>query len=89
LEAKQYVIKLYLIWAEFEVYKSRDKEKMIEIMNKVLSLECSANNFYTFISYEKIFGDIGSIRKTFKRAVEYASEENDTISEKWISWEKL
>ncbi len=72
---KDYVIKILSIWAEFEVYKVRDYYNMYEIMNRIVKTDSSAENWKTFINYEKYFGNPETIRKIYKRAVEYSKED--------------
>jgi hypothetical protein len=42
-----------------------------------------------YINYEKYFGDTVSIRKIFKRAIEYSSENKDKFTDRFIQWEKM
>ena len=61
----EYLPKIYHIWAEFEVYKIKDKSKMNEIMDRVVKSDSSLSNWRAYIYYEKVFGDAISIRKIY------------------------
>jgi len=63
--------------------------KVHEIMNKIVKSQSNTENWKSFINYEKYFGKVEFIRKTFKRAVEYCKEDKEYFSDLWISWEKL
>jgi len=86
---KEYLQKIYSIWLEFEVYKVKDYTMFTQLINKVVKINSSSENWRMFINYEKYFGDINSIRKAYKRAVEYSKEDKEKFSESWISWEKM
>ena len=59
------------------------------MINRIVKLNPSADNWKTFIFYEKYFGDVESIRKAYKRSLEYCKEEKDYFSENWIMFEKM
>lgn len=86
---KDYIEKIYSIWIEFEVYKVKDHAMFTQLVNKLVKLNSSPDNWRKFINYEKYFGDVVAIRKAFKRAVEYSREDKEKLSENWISWEKM
>jgi hypothetical protein len=58
-------------------------------MNRVVKLNPSSNNWKTYINYEKYFGNVDSLRKVYKRALEYCKDDKDYFSENWILWEKI
>lgn len=77
------------MWAEFEVYKVKDKFKMTEIMEKLVRTMKDVSVWELYISYEKHFGDIISVRKLYKRAVDFSKEDKDYLSTLWVQWEKM
>lgn len=79
----------YKIWAEFETYKIRNKSQMEKIMNQLIKLESTVDIWFDYISYEKYFGDLNSIRKIYKKAIEYCKKDKKLISEKWLNWENM
>ena len=82
-------MQLYRFWAEFETYKVQDKKQLEEIMNELVRLDPSPDNWVNYISYEKYFGDPLSIRKVFKRSIEYCKTDKKMLSVKWIEWESM
>ena len=82
-------MQLYRFWAEFETYKVQDKKQLEEIMNELVRLDPSPDNWVNYISYEKYFGDPTSIRKVFKRSIEYCKTDKKMLSVKWIEWESM
>ena len=79
-----------MIWAEFETYKSKDCEKMKEIMEKAIRI-CGGDQYYwsCYIQYLKHFGVIKDIRSIYKRAAQYVKDEKLAFSQYWVAWEKM
>ena len=89
---EELLLKIHLMKAEFESYRIGDKTKMIEAMEAAVRLGRGSHLYWIlYINYEKFFGDVLGVRKIYKRAVEYTKDKEDkkTISQLWISWEKL
>lgn len=78
-----------MIWAEFETYKTKDYEKMKEIMEKVIRINGDNSFWNTYLQYLKHFGVSKDIRSIYKRACQFAKDEKLAFSQKWISWEKM
>ena len=58
-------------------------------MNELVKLDSSLENWLNYISYEKNFGEKNSIRKIFKRSIEYCKTDKKILSEKWLDWERM
>jgi len=58
-------------------------------MNDLIRIESTPDNWLVYISYVKYFGDQTSIRKIFKRSIEYCKTEKRMLSVKWIEWESM
>lgn len=86
---KDYIVKILGIWAEFEVFKVMEESKINDIMNRVVKLSPTADNWKIYVNYQKVLDDREGIRKTYKRALEFCKEEKDYFSENWIMWEKM
>lgn len=89
LDNKDYeiLLQIYKFWAEFETYKTQEKKQMEQIMNELVRIDSSPEMWLTYITYQKYFGDPTSIRKLFKRSIEYCKTEKKMLSIKWIEWE--
>jgi hypothetical protein len=87
---KDYLLKIYMIWAEYETYKLKDKSKMKDIMEKVVRM-CQGEEFYwnSYIQFCKFFDDTKLIRAIYKRACQYSNDEQNRFSQQWILWEKM
>lgn len=57
-------------------------------MNKIVKKSSCYENWNKYINYEKHFCDIKSIRKVFKRAVEYSKDQKFKLAVDWIEWER-
>ena len=80
------------MWAEFEVYKTKDKNMFFNLMQKIcLNLDKSLNSFRAFIYYAKSFQNNESqIRKVYKLAMENLENEDQIkIYNSWLQWEQL
>jgi len=88
-ENNEYLLKIYLIRAEFETYKTQDNEKMKDIMEKVIRISGENTYWGIYLQYLKHFGVLKDIRSIYKRACQYSKEEKLVFSQKWISWEKM
>jgi hypothetical protein len=84
-----YIIKFLQIWVDFEVYKSKDESQMNELMNRVVKLDPTADNWKLFLNYAKVFGNSESIRKVYKRALSFCKDEKNLFAEAWVMWEKM
>jgi tetratricopeptide (TPR) repeat protein len=84
-----YIIKILNIWADFEVYKAKDEIQMNELMNRVVKLEPSAESWKAFLNYTKVFGNVESIRKVYKRALSFCKDEKNLFAEAWVMCEKM
>ncbi len=58
-------------------------------MNELVRVESTAETWLSFISYMKYFGDPISIRKTYKRSIEYSKTDKKVLSEYWLEWESM
>ena len=88
----EYTAKILHMWAEFEVYKTKDKNMFFNLMQKIcLNLDKSLNSFRAFIYYAKSFQNNESqIRKVYKLAMENLENEDQIkIYNSWLQWEQL
>ena len=88
----EYTAKILHMWAEFEVYKTKDKNMFFNLMQKIcLNLDKSLNSFRAFIYYAKSFQNNESqIRKVYKLAMEnLENEEQIKIYNSWLQWEQF
>ena len=88
-EGEEMLKRIYFIWNEFETYTVKDKSKMNEIMDKIVRKNRDSDVWQLYITYEKYFGDVNSIRKVYKRAIEYSNDNKELFSQSWIQWEKM
>jgi hypothetical protein len=86
---KDYIVKILGIWAEFEVYKVMEECQINDIMNRLVKLNPTADNWKIYVNYQKVLDDKEGIRKTYKRALEFCKMEKEYFSENWIMWEKM
>jgi hypothetical protein len=89
-ENSDFLLKIYMVWAEFEAYKAKDADKMKEIMEKAIRI-CAGDEHYwsCYLEYLKHFGSIKEIRGIYKRAVQYVKSEKLAYSQYWVAWEKM
>ena len=88
----EYTAKILHMWAEFEVYKTKDKNMFFNLMQKIcLNLDKSLNSFRAFIYYAKSFQNNESqIRKVYKLAMENLENEDQIkIYNSWLQWEQF
>jgi hypothetical protein len=88
-EGASMVTRLNFIWSEFETYVSKDKAKMEEIMERVVRKNSDTSTWILYLTYEKYFGDKNSIRKIYKRAIEYSPNDKQLFSDGWNQYEKM
>ena len=84
--------KIYHMWAEFEVYKTKNKEMFFNIMKKIfLTLDKSINCLRAFIYFAKSFPNNEiQIREVYKLAYNnLIGEERNAIEKNWLEWECL
>ena len=88
----EFTTKVLHMWAEFEVYKTKDKNMFFNLMQKIcLNLDKSINSFRAFIYYAKSFENNEiQIRKVYKLAFENLEDEDQIkIYNSWLQWELL
>ena len=86
----EFTTKVLHMWAEFEVYKTKDKNMFFNLMQKIcLNLDKSINSFRAFIYYAKSFENNEiQIRKVYKLAFENLENEDQIkIYNSWLQWE--
>ena len=86
----EFTTKILHMWAEFEVYKTKDKNMFFNLMQKIcLNLDKSLNSFRAFIYYAKSFSNNEvQIRKVYKLATENLEDEDKIkIYNSWLQWE--
>lgn len=89
-QQSEYVDNFYHIWAEFECYKEKDAQMLIDIMNHIVIKESSIHNWRAFIYYIKSVGNNQTIREIYKRAFDsVVFGEKEVIKTNWIGWEKI
>ena len=84
--------KILHMWAEFEVYKTKNKEMFFNLMKKIcLNLDKSFNSFRAFIYFAKSFPENEiQIREIYKLAYENTiNEDHIAIENNWLQWEYL
>ena len=87
-----FTARILYIWAEFEVYKTKDKEMFFNLMKKIcLTLDKSINSFRAFIYFAKSFpNNETQIREVYKLAYENLMYKEFLMIEKnWLEWEYL
>ena len=84
-----YILRILLILAEFEVYKAKDENQMNDLMNRIVKISPTAENWRIYISYSKYFGNVENIRKIYKRALGFCKEDKNLLAEAWVMWEKM
>ena len=92
IDINLFTSKILHMWAEFEVYKTKNKEMFFSIMKKIcLNLDKSFNSFRAFIYFAKSFPENEiQIREIYKLAYENSiNEEHIAIENNWLQWEYL
>ena len=91
-DIKEFTTKILHMWAEFEVYKTKDKDLFYSLMSKICTnLDKSLNSFRAFIYYAKSFeNNENQIRNIYQMAYEnLPNEEKILITNNWLQWEYL
>ena len=86
----EFTTRILHMWAEFEVYKTKDKNMFFNLMKQIcLKLDKSINSFRAFIYYSKSFPNNESqIRQVYKLSYDnLESEEKLQIYNSWLQWE--
>ena len=86
----EFTKKILHMWAEFEVYKTNDKNMFFNLMQKIcINLDKSINSFRAFIYYAKSFPNNEiQIRNVYKLAYDNLEEEDRIkIYDSWLQWE--
>ena len=91
-EINVFTAKILHMWAEFEIFKTKNKEMFFNLMKKIcLTLDKSINSFRAFIYFAKSFpNNETQIREIYKLAYDnLINEERSFIEKNWLEWECL